>query len=153
MTKDNKGRDVPDYDNMTAEQAAELLSQDFDESAEKVAEGMASRARKETEKAQKMKVDYEGDINDIKEQEEARQKAIDAGSFGLAAGDIEKIGFKGLVYFIPDEKLPLTSDTFDIFNKRTEKNEGNKDMAVKLAKIEGVNPQEALKKRAVEGTT
>ena len=76
MVKDSKGRETPDYGRMKPEQAAEMLTMQFGESAEKVADGQIKKAEKAVKKAEKMKVDYEGEPNDILEQEAVRREAI-----------------------------------------------------------------------------
>ena len=54
--------------------------------------------------------------------------------FGLTPEKIAEIGNKGIVYFVPDEKFPLTSKTFDMFNKQETKSESNTEQAVAKAK-------------------
>ena len=76
MVKDSKGRLTPDYGNMKPEQAAEILTKQFGESAEKVVDGQIKKAEKAVKDAEKMKVDYEGEPNDILEQEELKKKTI-----------------------------------------------------------------------------
>lgn len=57
-----------------------------------------------------------------------------AEGFGWTPEQIKGAGFKGIVYFVPDEKLPLKSKTFDLFNKKEKKSESNTEQAVKNAK-------------------
>lgn len=57
-----------------------------------------------------------------------------AEGFGWTPEQINGAGFKGIVYFVPDEKLPLNSKTFDLFNKKETKSESNTEQAVKNAK-------------------
>ena len=57
-----------------------------------------------------------------------------AEGFGWTTEQINGAGFKGIVYFVPDEKLPLNSKTFDLFNKKETKSESNTEQAVKNAK-------------------
>ena len=78
MTTDSKGRPAPDYDNMTAEQSAEVLQKQFGEGAEKVADARIKKAEKAVEDAEKMKVDYSGEDADIIEQEKKKAAAIAA---------------------------------------------------------------------------
>lgn len=78
MVKDSKGRLTPDYGNMKPEQAVEILSADFGDSAEKVVDGQIKKAEKAVKDAEKMKVDYEGEPNDILEQENLKKQTIDA---------------------------------------------------------------------------
>ena len=54
--------------------------------------------------------------------------------FGLTPEKIAEVGDKGIVYFVPDEKFPLSSKTFDMFNKRETKSESNTEQAVAKAK-------------------
>ena len=78
MTTDSKGRPTPDYGAMKPEQAAEILSQDFGENAEKVVDGQIKKAEKALKDAEKMKVDYTAEPNDILEQEQVKAKTIEA---------------------------------------------------------------------------
>ena len=78
MTKDSKGRPTPDYGAMKPEQAAEILTQDFGENAEKVVDGQIKKAEKALKDAEKMKVDYTAEPNDILEQEQVKAKTIEA---------------------------------------------------------------------------
>ena len=77
MVKDSKGRLTPDYGNMKPEQASEILTKQFGESAEKVVDGQIKKAEKAVKDANKMKVNYEGEPNDILEQEELKKKTIE----------------------------------------------------------------------------
>ncbi len=76
MVKDSKGRLTPDYGNMKPEQAAEILTKQFGDSAEKVVDGQIKKAEKAVKDAEKMKVNYEGELNDILEQEELKRKTV-----------------------------------------------------------------------------
>ena len=58
-----------------------------------------------------------------------------AEGFGWTPKQIEEAGFKGTVYFVPDKKMPLTSKTFDLFNKQETKSIGNTEQSVKNAKV------------------
>ena len=78
MTKDSKGRPTPDYEKMTPEQSAEILTEDFGENAEKVVDGQIQKAEKALKDAKKMKVDYTAEPNDIMEQEALKKKTVDA---------------------------------------------------------------------------
>lgn len=78
MTKDSKGRPTPDYEKMTPEQSAEILAEDFGENAEKVVDGQIQKAEKALKDAEKMKVDYTAELNDIMEQEAFKKKTVDA---------------------------------------------------------------------------
>ena len=78
MTKDSKGRSTPDYEKMTPEQSAEILTEDFGENAEKVVDGQIQKAEKALKDAEKMKVDYTAEINDIMEQEALKKKTVEA---------------------------------------------------------------------------
>lgn len=78
MTTDSKGRPTPDYASMTPEQSAEILTEDFGENAEKVVDGQIQKAEKALKDAEKMKVDYTAEPNDIMEQETLKNKTIEA---------------------------------------------------------------------------
>lgn len=78
MVKDSKGRLTPDYGNMKPEQAADILTKQFGDSAENVVDGQIKKAEKAVKDAEKMKVDYEGEPNDILEQENLKKQTIDA---------------------------------------------------------------------------
>lgn len=78
MTKDSKGRPTPDYEKMTPEQSAEILTEDFGENAEKVVDGQIQKAEKALKDAEKMKVDYTAEPNDIMEQEALKNQTIEA---------------------------------------------------------------------------
>lgn len=78
MTKDSKGRPTPDYEKMTPEQSAEILTEDFGENAEKVVDGQIQKAEKALKDAEKMKVDYTAEPNDIMEQEALKNQTIQA---------------------------------------------------------------------------
>ncbi len=78
MTEDSKGRPTPDYEKMTPEQSAEILTEDFGENAEKVVGGQIQKAEKALKDAEKMKVDYTAEPNDIMEQEALKSQTIEA---------------------------------------------------------------------------
>ena len=78
MIKDSKGRETADYSQMTAEQGAEWMSSQFDENAEAAVDGQIKRAEKMLKDAEKIKVDYTGDLNDAKEAEAQKKMAIEA---------------------------------------------------------------------------
>ena len=78
MMKDLKGRETADYSQMTAEQGAEWMSSQFGENAEAAVDGQIKRAEKMLKEAEKIKVDYTGDLNDAKEAEAQKAKAVDA---------------------------------------------------------------------------
>lgn len=78
MTKDSNGRPTPDYEKMTPEQSAEILTEDFGENAEKVVDGQIQKAEKALKDAEKMKVDYTAEPNDIMEQEALKTKTVEA---------------------------------------------------------------------------
>lgn len=78
MTTDSKGRPTPDYGKMTPEQSAEILTEDFGENAEKVVDGQIQKAEKALKDAEKMKVDYTAEPNDIMEQEALKNQTIEA---------------------------------------------------------------------------
>ena len=78
MTEDSKGRPTPDYASMTPEQSAEILTEDFGENAEKVVYGQIQKAEKALKDAEKMKVDYTAEPNDIMEQEALKNQTIEA---------------------------------------------------------------------------
>lgn len=78
MATDSKGRPTPDYGKMTPEQSAEILTEDFGENAEKVVDGQIQKAEKALKDAEKMKVDYTAEPNDIMEQEALKNQTIEA---------------------------------------------------------------------------
>lgn len=78
MATDSKGRPTPDYGKMTPEQSAEILTEDFGENADKVVNGQIQKAEKALKDAEKMKVDYTAEPNDIMEQEALKTKTIEA---------------------------------------------------------------------------
>lgn len=78
MATDSKGRPTPDYEKMTPEQSAEILTEDFGENAEKVVDGQILKAEKALKDAEKMKVDYTAEPNDIMEQETLKNQTIEA---------------------------------------------------------------------------
>ena len=78
MTTDSKGRPTPDHASMTPEQSAEILTEDFGENAEKVVDGQIKKAENALKNAEKMKVDYTAEPNDIMEQEALKTKTVEA---------------------------------------------------------------------------
>lgn len=78
MTTDSKGRPTPDHGSMTPEQSAEILAEDFGDNAEKVVDGQIQKAEKALKDAEKMKVDYTAEPNDIMEQEALKNQTIEA---------------------------------------------------------------------------
>ena len=78
MMKDSKGRETADYSQMTPEQGAEWMSSQFGENAEAAVDGQIKRAEKMLKESEKIKVDYTGDLNDAKEAEAQKAKAVDA---------------------------------------------------------------------------
>lgn len=78
MATDSKGRPTPDYASMTPEQSAEILTEDFGENAEKVVDGQIRKAENALKDAEKMKVDYTAEPNDIMEQEALKTKTVEA---------------------------------------------------------------------------
>lgn len=92
MTTDSKGRPTPDYGKMTPEQSAEILTEDFGENAEKVVDGQIQKAEKALKDAEKMKVDYTAEPNDIMEQEALKKKTVEAAKKQLEhAQNIKKV--------------------------------------------------------------
>ncbi len=78
MMKDSKGRETADYSQMTPEHGAEWMSSQFGENAESAVDGQITRAEKMLKDAEKIKVDYTGDLNDAKEAEAQKKMAIEA---------------------------------------------------------------------------
>lgn len=78
MATDSKGRPTPDYEKMTTEQSAEILTEDFGDNAEKVVDGQIKKAENALKDAEKMKVDYTAEPNDIMEQEALKNQTIEA---------------------------------------------------------------------------
>lgn len=78
MTKDSKNRPTPDYEKMTPEQSAEILAEDFGENADKVVDGQIQKAEKALKDAERIKVDYTAEPNDIMEQEALKTKTVEA---------------------------------------------------------------------------
>lgn len=78
MATDSKGRPTPDYASMTPEQSAEILTEDFGKNAEKVVDGQIKKAENALKDAEKMKVDYTAEPNDIMEQETLKNQTIEA---------------------------------------------------------------------------
>lgn len=83
MATDSKGRPTPDYASMTPEQSAEILTEDFGENAEKVVDGQIKKAENALKDAEKMKVDYTAEPNDIIEQEALKTKTVEAAKHQL----------------------------------------------------------------------
>ncbi len=73
---DSKGRTAPDYDKMTPEQSAEVLTTLFGEDAEKIADARIKKATKAVEDAGKMEIDFSAEDADILEQQEAKKAAV-----------------------------------------------------------------------------
>ena len=78
MMKDTKGRETADYSQMSPEQGAEWMASQFGENAEAAVDGQIKRAEKTLKDAEKIKVDYTGDLNDAKEAEAQKTMAVDA---------------------------------------------------------------------------
>mgnify|MGYP002677164645 CR=1 FL=1 len=78
MITDSKGRPTPDYEKMTPEQSAEILAEDFGENADKVVDGQIQKAEKALKDAERIKVDYTAEPNDIMEQEALKKKTVEA---------------------------------------------------------------------------
>ena len=78
IKKDSKGRPTPDYDKMTPEQAAEILVKQLGESAEPYVNAQIKKAEKEVKKAEKMKIDFNGEPNDVIEQQQVKTATIAA---------------------------------------------------------------------------
>ena len=78
MATDSKGRPTPDYASMTPEQSAEILTEDFGDNAEKVVDGQIKKAENALKDAEKMKVDYTAEPNDIMEQETLKNQTVEA---------------------------------------------------------------------------
>lgn len=78
MMKDSKGRETADYSQMSPEQGAEWMSSQFGENAEAAVDGQIKRAEKTLKDAEKIKVDYTGDLNDAKEAEAQKTMAVNA---------------------------------------------------------------------------
>ena len=92
MTTDSKRRPTPDYASMTPEQSAEILTEDFGENSEKVVDGQIQKAEKALKDAEKMKVDYTAEPNDIMEQEALKKKTVEAAKKQLEhAQNIKKV--------------------------------------------------------------
>lgn len=78
MITDSKGRPTPDYEKTTPEQSAEILAEDFGENADKVVDGQIQKAEKALKDAERIKVDYTSEPNDIMEQEALKKKTVEA---------------------------------------------------------------------------
>ena len=77
MVKDSKGRATPNFAKMAPEQAAEVLTKQMGDNAEKYADAQIKAAEQTLKDAEKMKVDY-SDFNDALEQEAKKKAAIEA---------------------------------------------------------------------------
>lgn len=75
---DSKGRPTPDYDKMTAEQSAEVLTKQLGQNAEPYVDAQIKKAEKAVKDAEKMKIDMGGEPNDIIEQQQVKDATIAA---------------------------------------------------------------------------
>jgi predicted RNA methylase len=78
MMKDSKGRETADYSQMTAEQGAEWIKTRFGENADGFVDGRIKRAEKAVKAAEKMKVDFSGEEEDVAEALASRKAAIES---------------------------------------------------------------------------
>ncbi len=78
MMKDSKDRDTADYSQMTPEQGAEWIKTRFGENADGFVDGRIKRAEKAVKAAEKMKVDFSGEEEDVAEALAARKAAIES---------------------------------------------------------------------------
>ena len=78
MVKDKKGRPTPDYSNMTPEQAAEIMTKQLTVNAEPYVDAQIKAAQKAVKDAEKMKIDFSGEPNDIMEQQAVKDATIAA---------------------------------------------------------------------------
>lgn len=78
MTKDSKGRETADYSQMTPEQGAEWIKTRFGENADGFVDGRIKRAEKAVKAAEKMKVDFSGEEEDVAEALASRKAAIES---------------------------------------------------------------------------
>ena len=91
MTKDSKGRPTPDYNQMTAEQAAEVMTSQLGENADRYVDAQIKKAEKAVKDAEKMKIDFNGEPNDIIEQQSVKDATIAAAKEQLQkAQDVKK---------------------------------------------------------------
>ena len=84
MTKDSKGRETADYSQMTPEQGAEWIKTRFGENADGFVDGRIKRAEKAVKAAEKIKVDFSGEEEDVAEALAARKTAIENAEKELA---------------------------------------------------------------------
>jgi hypothetical protein len=133
MMKDTKGRETADYSQMTPEQGAEWMSSQFGENAEAAVDGQIKRAEKMLKEAEKIKVDYTGDLNDAKEAEAQKAKAVDAAKAELelytnikkvmtankVKAGMEKVGSVGSVGNLGAVREKFESGKRIVGNKRT----------------------------------
>lgn len=78
MMKDSKGRETADYSQMTAEQGAEWIKTRFGENADGFVDGRIKRAEKAVKAAEKTKVDFSGEEEDVAEALASRKAAIES---------------------------------------------------------------------------
>ena len=78
MMKDSKGRETADYSQMTPEQGAEWIKTRFGENADGFVDGRIKRAEKAVKAAEKMKVDFSGEEEDVAEALASRKAAIES---------------------------------------------------------------------------
>lgn len=78
MMKDSKDRYTADYSQMTAEQGAEWIKTRFGENADGFVDGRIKRAEKAVKAAEKMKVDFSGEEEDVAEALASRKAAIES---------------------------------------------------------------------------
>ena len=91
MTNDSKGRPTPDYGQMTAEQAAEVMTSQLGENADRYVDAQIKKAEKAVKDAEKMKIDFSGEPNDIIEQQSVKDATIAAAKEQLQkAQDVKK---------------------------------------------------------------
>lgn len=133
MMKDSKGRETADYSQMSPEQGAEWMSSQFGENAEAAVDGQIKRAEKTLKDAEKIKVDYTGDLNDAKEAEAQKTMAIDAAKKELelytnikkamtenkVKAGMEKVGSVGEVGSVGVAREKFESGLRVVGNKRT----------------------------------
>lgn len=78
MIKDSKNRETADYSQMTPEQGAEWIKTRFGENADGFVDGRIKRAEKAVKAAEKMKVDFSGEEEDVAEALASRKAAIES---------------------------------------------------------------------------
>ena len=78
MIKDSKNRETADYSQMTPEQGAEWIKTRFGEKADGFVDGRIKRAEKAVKAAEKMKVDFSGEEEDVAEALASRKAAIES---------------------------------------------------------------------------